>query len=777
MKLSVSKRNQTPLKIDLGNVDPNGQADFSIGREKGSAVELDDRQISRHFADLIHNRGKWTIKKMSAEGAASLNGSGLSTSEVEVNPGDSLIVGIYRIDFEQSDFLTTNETQSSFSFKPDPVPDPVSAPAPEPVQPAPQVQAKPEVEQVQNNYVDDEATKEINVSELQSPDNDQTEESIIPPDNDLSSDLDEPSNESSIGLDDGTSGGDDFVFTETSDSDVEESLAMSNEMGSAEAAGDDPYSLANIDSGLDENEGTKILQSFAKIQLELYGETAPYDVYLVEKTQTFIGRDPAKCQIVLNDPEVSSQHAVIKKNNVELTIEDLGSSNGTILNGNRIKKSNLIAGDEFVIGGVTFTVRYQSEFLSEESSNVMPVDAYQTVEVEEVVEVESDDVQEEASIDNLGGFTDTGPKEKSIIKQILKDEEKRKKALYLVVLLVAAWAFLDEPEKPAPPPKVVSQTGKPKEKEKPKEKVKGKKLSDDERQALSARYEIGKNHANNGRYREALEELNKVSAIDPNFTDSLPSLIALSKEGLSKLEEVEKKRIAEEQAAIRKKQILELVKKAQEYTKDRRVELASETFNEIAKIDPENMEVPKLKMELDDWQKEKARKELEEATKKKNREDKIEKLKPSKNLYVQKEWFKAISKLEDFLKIKDMDEDLTKEATEMLRVCREEINNSVAPLQGKAKSLLEGQDLKGAYEIYQQILKIEPSNAEALNQVVDIKEQLTAKARKIYREAIISESLSLFQDAKEKFQEVQQISPVDSDYYKKASDKLKDYLE
>lgn len=102
---------------------------------------------------------------------------------------------------------------------------------------------------------------------------------------------------------------------------------------------------------------------------------------------------------------------MIKKNNVELTIEDLGSSNGTILNGNRIKKSNLIAGDEFVIGGVTFTVRYQSEFLSEESSNVMPVDAYQTVEVEEVVEVESDDVQEETSIDNLGGFTDTGHRE------------------------------------------------------------------------------------------------------------------------------------------------------------------------------------------------------------------------------------------------------------------------------------------------------------------------------------------------------------------------------
>lgn len=188
MKLSVSKRNQTPLKIDLGNVDPNGQADFSIGREKGSVVELDDRQISRHFADLIHNRGKWTIKKMSAEGAASLNGSGLATGEVEVNPGDSLVIGIYRIDFEQSDFITTNETQSSFSFKPEPTPEPAYAqtPAPEPV-PAPRVEAEP----AQNNYVDDEATKEINVSDLQSPDNDQTEESIITPDNDLSSDLDQ----------------------------------------------------------------------------------------------------------------------------------------------------------------------------------------------------------------------------------------------------------------------------------------------------------------------------------------------------------------------------------------------------------------------------------------------------------------------------------------------------------------------------------------------------------------------------------------------------------
>jgi tetratricopeptide (TPR) repeat protein len=180
---------------------------------------------------------------------------------------------------------------------------------------------------------------------------------------------------------------------------------------------------------------------------------------------------------------------------------------------------------------------------------------------------------------------------------------------------------------------------------------------------------------------------------------------------------------------------------------------------------------------MDDWTKEKQKKELEIATKKKDREEKVEKLKPGKTLFLQKEWFKASAKLDEFLRVKDMDEDLTKEASEMLKSSREEISSSVLPLQGKAKSLMEGQDLKGAYEIYQQILKIEPSNAEALNAIGEIREQLNTKARKIYREAIIAESLSLFQEAKDKFQEVQQVSPVDSDYYKKASDKLKDYLD
>lgn len=775
MKLSVSKRNQPNQKIDLGKdvlAFDYSETVFLIGRSKDCHVVLDDKQISREHVKIIHKNGKWFAEKTAAENKCFLNGEDLD-QKTELENGDALLIGAYTLAVEKEDSnteLTAAETPIAESIIQE-VPQPVKKeeiPTLRPVKEAPPTRNEDATREIDVS----ELTSEIDVNELsggeKNPNRDATANIDVPSDFQL---FDAPPKQGEDSSE--------FGFEDNNENEAEMALSMNNE-NSEDGGGtllatdenaDGAYSLENID-GSDDNESTQVIQSFAKIQLELFGETAPYDKYIIEKEKTFIGRDPAKCQIVLNDSEVSSVHAVITKNNIMLTLEDLNSSNGTILNGDRINKATLNHNDEFVIGGVTFSVKFRSEFLKEENQTLMAVDENQTVEVEEIVEIPA---EEGENLDALGGLVNNGSEEKSIIKRIWQNEEKRKKFIMGAVVVVGLWFVLDSDEpsqKTAPVKKKTAKIAA-----KPIVTKSGKVLTDEEKSSLSALYEIGKNHFTNGRYREALDELNKIAAIDPNFNNNLQSLIAFSKEGLSRIEKLEKDRQEQIAAEEKKKKLKDLLEIARGYTKDRRVELATETFNEIAKLDPENMEVPKLKMELDDWQREKARKELEEATKKKAREDKVEKLKPGKTLYLQKEWFKAIGKLEDFLKVKEMDEDLIKEASDMLKVSRDEINSAVAPLQGKAKSLMEGQDLKGAYEVYQQILKVEPSNAEALNMVVEIKDQLTVKARKIYREAIISESLSLFQDAKEKFQEVQQISPVDSDYYKKASDKLKDYLD
>jgi len=264
--------------------------------------------------------------------------------------------------------------------------------------------------------------------------------------------------------------------------------------------------------------------------------------------------------------------------------------------------------------------------------------------------------------------------------------------------------------------------------------------------------------------------------IDPEYK-KVTTYFDQTKAGLTRLEELEAQKRAEEERLKNKKQIEELLVKAREAVKEKQVTVAESYFSQIAEKDPENIEVQQLKMELESWQKEQERIALEKASKEAARKAMVDAINPSKTFYLKKEWYKAILKLEDFLRRKGTDEDLVKEASDMLSDSKNQLAADLGPLIGKARSLKEGQDLRSAYEAFLEILKIEPTNAEALNEVDEIKSTLETRSKRIYREAIIAESLSLFNDAKEKFLEVQQISPTDSEYYKKASDKLKNYLE
>ena len=67
-----------------------------------------------------------------------------------------------------------------------------------------------------------------------------------------------------------------------------------------------------------------------------------------------IGRD-AECDIVLNHPHVSRRHATITVGHDSLWIQDLGSTNGTYVNGNRIDVATKIGwNDEIRFGDVGF---------------------------------------------------------------------------------------------------------------------------------------------------------------------------------------------------------------------------------------------------------------------------------------------------------------------------------------------------------------------------------------------------------------------------------------
>jgi hypothetical protein len=64
-----------------------------------------------------------------------------------------------------------------------------------------------------------------------------------------------------------------------------------------------------------------------------------------------IGRDPAKSHLLLEDPEASRRHASLIPEGQSLNVEDLGSTNGTFVNGQRIADATvLVPGDRLRIG-------------------------------------------------------------------------------------------------------------------------------------------------------------------------------------------------------------------------------------------------------------------------------------------------------------------------------------------------------------------------------------------------------------------------------------------
>jgi pSer/pThr/pTyr-binding forkhead associated (FHA) protein len=733
VRLAVLKNNVPIDTVLVETPDESETYEIYVGRAEDCHVRIDDPLISRHHFVIANDQGAWYCQKLTKLGTVTVNGK--EDQRIYLRNGDEIKCGIYSVLVSEIGISrmmpVVEEYKQSHTVVETPVATASMAAS------SSRLDASPATAPVET-YRDDSlevVETEAAVEEDDSPDLDDDQK--IEPLND--------------------------EFLQESSVDLSESEASAEDSGfGGDIVPQDEFGMA----ALEPEERTRVDQSFVNYELILFGEHAPYDRYVITEPETYIGRDPKKCLIVLSDPEVSTVHSVLKKNGSIILLEDLNSSNGTILNGERINRSAVMPGDEFVIGSTSFTLQVTSDLMNAERDRLMPVEQGQVIETEEVEEelVEADEAD--------GAFDSNAPVEKSILKRIWKNPEQRKKLIYALVFgAILIVMFYEET------PEIEQQTTK---KNVPQTAAVNQKpklnLSKELEQKRNTDYELGVSAFEASDFNRALPLFETVNSIDPDYKN-ISSYFKQTKEAIKQIAELEKQRREEDERIKLKKVVDELLTKTREAVKERQVQVAENLFSQITEKDPENIEVQQLKLELESWQKEEERKALELAAKEAARKNMVDFLSPGKTLYLKKEWYKAIVKLEDFLRKKGMDEDLVKEASDMLSDAKNELTSELGPVIGKARSLKEGQDLKAAYESFQEVLKIEPTNAEALNEVDEIKGLLEARSKRIYREAIIAESLSLFNDAKEKFQEVQQISPSDSDYYKKASAKLKNYLE
>jgi pSer/pThr/pTyr-binding forkhead associated (FHA) protein len=76
----------------------------------------------------------------------------------------------------------------------------------------------------------------------------------------------------------------------------------------------------------------------------------------INENEFLIGRAP-DCNLRLRSEEVSRHHCTIRLSGGEATLVDLGSSNGSYLNGERVRsQARLKSGDEIRLGSLSFLI-------------------------------------------------------------------------------------------------------------------------------------------------------------------------------------------------------------------------------------------------------------------------------------------------------------------------------------------------------------------------------------------------------------------------------------
>ena len=416
MKLSAFKNNQLISEIDLTSEiagAEDSKRSFFIGRSNDCHLIIKDIGISREHIQINYDNGKWSLKNNADFGMVSLNGSLLD--EGEIKNGDIIAVGAFQIMISGPNNIGM-EQNVSFDDSPN-----ASEDTDNPQEPSEknlelpssvQFDELPKDGQAESSSMED-ADKQNNEEEQNMNEGNQEDSPPV----DASNENPTQDNDMQIS-DDFNIASDDNPISDSPEGDFSDPPSENN----------DEMNLVSTEDTADDDQ-TGLLSSFVKYELELLGECAPYDKYLIEHEETFIGRDPQKCQIILHDTEVSVVHAVIKYSKGLATIEDLNSSNGTIYNGKRTNKASFASGDEFIIGSTTFTVKIKSDLLEQESGRLMPVESAKTnsLNLSDIGSVLSSDTdqgnEDQASSKN----------QQSSLGNMMSDPQKKGELLYTVL--------------------------------------------------------------------------------------------------------------------------------------------------------------------------------------------------------------------------------------------------------------------------------------------------------------------------------------------------------
>lgn len=515
-------------------------------------------------------------------------------------------------------------------------------------------------------------------------------------------------------------------------------------------------------------------------------ENEPKEIIRLDEGDSWVaGRDPS-CHIQIRDQRVSRRQFEIRRSGSQYMIIDLGSVNGTLLNGNPISSAEPVAiksGDSvIVLNNYLFFELHDANFKNRlENVNVQTVNplvptshTLSPMNSQNGYDMSMAPYQVQMQYPAVGGAAMPTPGASGApgtpgVKPKFDFEKNRPKVIGAAILILVLAYFLSDngqdgrsPATPTAPP------GSPMEM--------FLKLKPEQQALVRQRYKDAKNLYMQGKYQLAQDEIVKLQELVPDYED-IKEIERLSKEAIfiqgqqRRQEELEKAKIETEEKI--QQQANECQKKISSTITMSEIE---DCLSPVLQFNPEHPRILALKSQAEALIAQKEAKEAERAA----YQASVAKL---RGLYDRAQMMEKTAKPLDVIAAYERvlaanlpdPNGIKSRAKGNIAFIRQSMNSKTANLQAEAEKFYQAQNLKGAILALRKARILDPSNFTLPEKIDQYTNELRKQMMTIYQEGILEENLGNVDAAKEKWKKILELDVPDGEYYKKAYIKLKKY--
>jgi pSer/pThr/pTyr-binding forkhead associated (FHA) protein len=516
----------------------------------------------------------------------------------------------------------------------------------------------------------------------------------------------------------------------------------------------------------DEGGGTKIMTTGVNGLFRFEPGTANLAEFLLEAELAVFGRG-SNCDVVLTEKKASRKHIEIRKQGLSFLVKDLNSANGTLVNGSKITETELVSGDVIQIGEAKIQFSVENKDYFSRQDQFMPVPAH----LEQAMTMGSAGDQGGAP-DYSGGEPipgiDPAPAPeapKSLVGKVKlwyssMPKERRMRLIGLLTAIALVGAIFgsgDDAPKNEPVKGVKART------------YEG--LTPEKKKYVRDNYELLLKAQELRDYVKVTTYASLILVHVDDFKDT-KSYEALAKKGIEQAEEEKRRKILEEKQAAVRKEVAALEEKGRallaKALDDPKFRPELDTLiQEIYGKDPNNRSAADWKAQIKAKDEEDKRLADEKLRKEEIKNKAEAAFAEVEKTYKEEKYIPALQAAETLYALEYKEKEFVDRIDKLKEEIRSKLSTVIAPYLREAETeRQEGGDLVKAKEAYLKVLKVDATNKEAKRGLEEIHEKLHLRAKRLFTEAVIADSMSDLVEAREKYEKCLRVAPDEKDVYR-----------